>query len=359
MATYPMGEEGPHVGYHLHRVNGAGGPMDPRPGPSWKKFLILDPQLLRLTRRLLAAFRFDLIHAHHYEGLIAALLARHPHHRRLPVLFDAHTLLGSELPHYRLLIPPRVVRWTGSITDRTLPRRADHVIVVTERMRRWFMESALLTSEGLSLIPNGVEHEHFSNSVEGRHAPSSRVSGAPLLMFAGTLAEYQGIDALLKAFAMLHVDRPEVRLRLVTNTVPAPSLTDLRDQDLIDAVEVVSADYDELPKHLADADVLVNPRMDCDGIPQKLLNYMAAGRPIVSFAGSASALVADKTGLVVPDGDLEGFAAAIRRLLDEPALGAKLGAAARRNAERSYSWRRVAREVEAAYQAMLARSSVS
>ena len=58
--------------------------------------------------------------------------------------------------------------------------------------------------------------------------------------------------------------------------------------------------------------------MHCDGIPQKLLNYMAAGKGIVCSAGSAKLLEHERTGLIVPNGDVDAFAAAIVRLAADP-----------------------------------------
>ena len=120
-------------------------------------------------------------------------------------------------------------------------------------------------------------------------------------------------------------------------------------------MEVVRSGFDSLPARLDEADVLVNPRMDCDGIPQKLLNYMAAGKPIVSFAGSAHILDHERTGLIVPDADIGGFADAILRLLQAPEFARTLGAAARRDVEETYSWQGVARKVESVYAATIER----
>src|SRR5690606_10050459 len=107
--------------------------------------------------------------------------------------------------------------------------------------------------------------------------------------------------------------------------------------------------YGSLPAKLAQADVLVNPRPSCDGLPQKILNYMASGRPIVSFAGSGDLLEHERTALIVPDEDVEGFARAIMRVLRDPALGERLGRAARDEVVAARGWRQVAARVERAY----------
>jgi glycosyltransferase involved in cell wall biosynthesis len=107
--------------------------------------------------------------------------------------------------------------------------------------------------------------------------------------------------------------------------------------------------FEALAGHLAEAAVAVNPRIAADGLPQKVLNYMAAGLPIVSFAGSANMLIHERTALVVPDGDLAGFGAAIQRLLNSPELARRLGDTARKQAVQSLSWNTAAEGLEEVY----------
>ena len=82
--------------------------------------------------------------------------------------------------------------------------------------------------------------------------------------------------------------------------------------------------------------------MECPGIPQKLLNYMAAALPTVSFEGSSAILAHEETGLVVPNGDIDGFAAAIMRLADARDLRFRLGSAAQALVRAKFKWERVA-----------------
>jgi glycosyltransferase involved in cell wall biosynthesis len=358
LATYPLGDDSVETNYVLHRVDSSDAEMDPSPGPSLKKLFWLDPKLWGIVRRLLANSHFDVVHAHHYEGLLTALFARR-FSQPVPVVYDAHTLLATELPHYRLHLPPKTVARFGAALDRSLPPRADHIITVTERMQQWFMESADVPSSQLSLIPNGVEHEHFVPPQAGQ-AQGGRPNGtnghAPRIVFAGNLADYQGIGTLLDAFALLRSTAGNARLVLVTDSELDPWAPRIEELGIDGAVDVVHSDFDSLPMHLGEADVLVNPRMDCDGIPQKLLNYMAAGKPIVSFAGSAPVLEHGSNALVVPDADIDSFAKAILRVLRSPQLGEELGAQARRDAEEQFSWQRVARDVESAYARAVARA---
>jgi glycosyltransferase involved in cell wall biosynthesis len=81
----------------------------------------------------------------------------------------------------------------------------------------------------------------------------------------------------------------------------------------------------------------------------KLLNYMAAAAPIVSFDGSAALLEHEGTGLRVSDGDVGAMADAIARLLDDPGLARRLGDAARERVRREHSWDAAGATVEQIY----------
>ena len=350
VATYPLGDRGTPTPYKTHRIGWKNLRVAPEPGPSLKKLFVLDPLLTKKVKCLLDEMSFDVIHAHHYEGLIAALLARRSSNR-VPVVFDAHTLLGSELPHYRLPIPGKIVSWTGRQIDSALPRRADHVIAVTERMRDWLTTKGLVPVDRISLISNGVEYEHFvAPTAHASEKPADGDAATPVrIVFTGNLAGYQRIDLLLLAFQKVHASVNQARLFLVTDSDLNPLRRKISALGLTDWITRIQADYASLPARLAAADVLVNPRTQCDGIPQKLLNYMASGRPIVSFDGSSALLEHDHTALLVADEDTDAFAQAILHILSEPQLGARLGHAARNQVIAAYGWQNVAEKVEDVY----------
>jgi glycosyltransferase involved in cell wall biosynthesis len=82
---------------------------------------------------------------------------------------------------------------------------------------------------------------------------------------------------------------------------------------------------------------------------------MASGRPIVAAAGSAQGLRHKETALVVPNGDVESFAWAILALLEDRAMAARLGQAARSDVEYRYTWPACAAAVENVYRQVMYR----
>jgi glycosyltransferase involved in cell wall biosynthesis len=95
-------------------------------------------------------------------------------------------------------------------------------------------------------------------------------------------------------------------------------------------------------------DTLVN-RTKCS---VKLIDLLTVGLPLVADAvGQAAEYVVDnQTGLLVPPEDDAAFAGAILRLLADPELRAKLGAAAARRMQEHFAWERLVKEVEGAYE---------
>jgi glycosyltransferase involved in cell wall biosynthesis len=321
------------------------------PGPSYRKLLLLDPMLMVKLAGILRRERVDVIHAHHFEGLVVGAVARVG--RRIPMVFDVHTLLSSELPQYPMrFMPGAVKRVLASVGDRRLPHWADHVAVVTKRIRAKLLEMKAIPEDRVSLVPNGVETDLFALPGGGNGGKAG--SRRPTLIFTGNLAPYQGIDLMLSAFQRVLEQRRDARLQIVTESSFAAYEPLARELGVHSAIDVVPAPFAEIPALLAGADVAVNPRVDCDGIPVKLLNYMAASKPVVSFVGSAPGLTHQETGWLVPDGDIDGFARGALTLLDDHEMARRLGRNARQFVEAEHSWAKSAELCEEIYYRLLA-----
>ena len=343
VVTYHLGEDLADPPFVVHRIRDVPAYRRTAPGPTVRKLFQLDPMLAGLLRRLHQEIRFDLVHAHHYEGLLVASHAL----RATPIVYDAHTLLASELPTYPLGLPRRCIRAVAPWLDRHLPRRADRIIAVSEAIRKALTTRGASAPGRVHVIPSGVEWQRFPAD------PGTTPDGRTVI-FTGNLAPYQGVNLMLEAFALLHARRADVRLMIVTDSPFAPFEPLARRLGVLAAVDLRRATFPEQPALLAAATVAINPRIRCDGIPQKLLNYMAAGMPIVSFEGSADPVRHEVTGLCVPDGNTADMAGAMERLLSDPALARTLGDAARDLARREFSWEQVAARVEQVYREAIA-----
>jgi glycosyltransferase involved in cell wall biosynthesis len=349
--TYHLGSTTEGGAFRIHRIANIRTYRKHSPGPTYQKLLILDPLLAIKLVAAVRKRRYDVIHAHHAEGLLAAL----PAHRifGIPVVFDVHTLLEAELPYYRMGLSERALRRIGAVIDARLPGHADHVIAVSEDIRAALTRKSGIAPGAVSVIPNGVEEAFFAAAIPTQ----TRVGSGPSVVYAGNLAEYQGIEFLLRAFAAAHQRRPDVVLQLLTESPFDAYESMARTLGVRESITIAKASLEDLPARLAAADVAVNPRIECSGLPQKLLNYMAAGCPIVTFAGSAKHVTHEKNALIVADRDVDALADAALRLIADKPLARRLGAEARLFARTELGWPRAAEHVEAVYERVIGATS--
>lgn len=342
VVTYHLGDavDGP---FRIHRIPEARRYRRTEAGPTARKLLQLDPMLARTLHGVLTRHRVDLLHAHHYEGLLTASWVRRRH--RLPVLYDAHTLLASELPSYLPSALHAPVRAIGARLDRWLPPLADETVTVSREIRDALLATTSLRAEQVTVVPSGVEAGWFGAAAE---IPANTTGSRRTLIFTGNLATYQGIDLLLRSFRRVLDRRSDVRLQIVTRGAFEPYEPLARSLGIRDAIDVIPDHGDSAIEYLAAADVALNPRVHSAGTPQKLLNYMAAGKPIVSFAGSGAILEHGHSGWLVPGDDDVLFADATLRCLEDDRLSRALGAEAQRLAT-EYTWDGSAALLEAIY----------
>ena len=106
----------------------------------------------------------------------------------------------------------------------------------------------------------------------------------------------------------------------------------------------------DVPAFLSGLDVAVLTSHS-EGLSNAILEYMAAGRPVVATAVGATAELIENgiQGLLVPPGDPQAVASAIERLLDDPALASQMGAAGRQRVRQKYSLEDMVRRHEDFY----------
>lgn len=219
------------------------------------------------------------------------------------------------------------------------PSRVDRVL---RRGRAWVAPTSFLGEAfrhrgyDVRIIPNVVD----LRETEYRHRPQV----APRLLWMRTFHELYRPDLALEALALLRRDRPDATLTMAGQDKGLLEETRRRAaaMGLGDAVRFAGfldaeGKRREMPRH----DVFLNTNR-VDNAPVSVLEAAAFGLPVVATnVGGLPHLLRDgEEALLVPEGDAPALAAAVRRLLDEPGLAARLSAAGREVAERS-SWPRV------------------
>ena len=330
--TYHLGSQSideSKLPFKIHRILNVPTYRNCFPGPNYQKLLVLDFLLLIKVLKFLSKMQIDIIHAHHYEGLLIALAARK--FKRYPIIYDAHTLLSTELPSYDLGLTNRMKKKLGKYLDEHLPQQADFILAVSEDLKRSLLTGGKVLPEKIAVVTNGIEAEFLNVH------PRNQSVHIKKILYAGNLGKFQGIDCLLKCFRHVLDFRKDVLLNIVTDCSFKPYQSLVDELDIRKYIRLIPSKLEDLHQHLADADILINPRAKCDGISQKLFNYMAVGKPIVSFEGSAKILRHQENGWIVAGDNHQKLAEAVLHLLENDERCRRIGANARALVKK-YSW---------------------
>jgi glycosyltransferase involved in cell wall biosynthesis len=287
------------------------------------------PRIMRVIRRR----RIDVVHSHGSAYLGAAIAGRLS---RRPVIVHVHERMD--------MLPARHAR----IYRRIVGRLATRVVLIAGFLGDEWRGSGAATV----LIPNTVPWIVADT-------PSG---AAPVVGFLGRVAPRKGIEYLIRAFAIVHVELPEARLTIVGGPAEPedyPYLERLREEvtqlGLDDVVEFRGPVEDPL-RALSEFRVLgfTSP---IDIAPVTVLQAMALGIPVVSASdgGADEMVVSGVTGLAVPPRDEAGIAAALLSVLRDQHVRDEMGAAARARFLARYGPARYAADVGALYQALARR----
>lgn len=227
---------------------------------------------------------------------------------------------------------------SGNPLNRWLYRRAARVVTTGESLRLQLLDALRLDPGKVVSVPTGIDTERFAPADKAAARLSLGIAAhQKVIGIVATLRSWKGHAYLLEAFSQL--PQPDLHLLIVGD---GPQLPALREK--IAALEITArvtlAGQQTKPETWLQAmDVFCLPSYANEGVPQAILQAMLCGLPIVTTpVGAILEAVTDaRSALVVPPRDAASLAAAIKRLLDDPALAARLGAAARAEAVQRFS----------------------
>ena len=355
IVTYPIGQEGIQVRRaKVHRTAAFRPERNTRIGPSSEKF-VLDFQLLRLLCRVIRREQIDIIHAHNYEGALIGIMAKWLTGR--PLLYNAVNLMADELAGYRFIRPAWLAHGLARGLDWFTPIFPNHITAVSPELRTWFIDQGVPPGK-VDLVPAGIEPELFDHPEPEKLRLRHQLDGRQVVMYTGVLNAYQRIDYLLRAFAIALREKPDALLLIVSALVSEAEEKEYRqlaaELGISSSVIWISPHtVKDLPSYLALADVCVVPRPECPGHPIKLLNYMLAAKPIVSFAGGAKGVRHLYDAFIVSNHDCEALGRGIVTLLNDRKLATELGVNARATVLANFDWRHICTKIERIYDRLL------
>jgi glycosyltransferase involved in cell wall biosynthesis len=188
-----------------------------------------------------------------------------------------------------------------------------------------------------------------------------------LVGYVGVMAEQEGIDYLLRAARHIVRDlgRRDVHFGLVGGGTSLEAMKALAQElGIADFVTFTGRVPDEaLLAMLNTADVCVNPdsanEMNDKSTMNKIMEYMALGKPMVQFDLAEGRYSAQRASLYARRNDALDLAAKIVELLDDPARRAEMGKYGRRRVEHELAWTHEAPKLLAAYEALWGGAALS
>ena len=300
--------------------------------------LALDPVLLSLE---LAGRGIDV-----YHSTQLSLPAR----RDFPTVVTIHDLTPLIWPAHYLRLPYSRV---GHAWQYALARRADAVIAVSDATKRDVVERLGVPGDRVTVVPEAVDSEFMPPSAdEGRAVARTRFAVPDrYVLYVGQFDPRKNVRGLLRAFAAAADRDPDLRLVIVGELGKLSShLRDALESERAPRDRIVVTGFIDdatLAALYAGAECLLHAAF-LEGFGLTALEALAAGTPVVGYAGGAVAEVVGDAGLLVPSGDEGALANALGRFLDDESLRSGLRGRARARAS-SFSWDRAADETLAVY----------
>jgi glycosyltransferase involved in cell wall biosynthesis len=308
-------------------------------GPSLLK-LFLEGWLVLWTVGLLVRNRYAFVHAHEEAVFFCRFLQPL---FRFKLVYDMHSSLPQQLTNFRFTTSKALI---GAF--RLLERRSLHaaaaVITICPDLAQYALAEGV-QPERHFLIENSIfEDVRFATNSHASHEHSDYApplaSGGPIIVYAGTLESYQGIDILIRAFAKVRETRPDVRMLIVGGSASQVEeyVGLARELSLSDACTFTGrVSKKAATAYVSSASVLVSPRRHGTNTPLKIYEQLASGKPLVATNIWAHTQVLDETVCFLVEPEPESMARGLIEALEDDAKRERIAAAAMKLYETRYS----------------------
>lgn len=280
-----------------------------------------------------------------FQGVTAWLLARL---KGVPFLFEIRDLWPEFAIGIGVLKNPILIRMSRWL-ERFLYRRADVVMVNSPG----FVEHVKMRgARRVALIPNGADSAMFNPQNDGTSTRSLYgLQDRFVIVYAGAHGLSNDLSTVLEAARLLR-ERPEICFLLVGDGKDKPALQNrARELNLSNVVFAPPQPKTDIPATLAAANACLAILKPLDWYkttyPNKVFDYMAAGRPVLLAIDGVIRKVVETAGagIAVPPGDPTALASAVRQLAADPQAARAMGLAGRAYIERHFDRRTLANDL--------------
>ena len=227
---------------------------------------------------------------------------------------------------------------------------AQRVVTTGESLRLQLINALKLKPEHVVSIPTGIDLKRFTNT---KKAQLGIPEGAFVFGIVATLRSWKGHQYLLDAFSTL---QGNFHLVIAGDGPQRPVLEKRISSEEKRTNIHLLGQREDVPEVLAALDCFVLPSYANEGVPQAIMQAMAAGLPVISTRVGAidEAVVEGETGILVPARDPQALAAAMLDLSFSLEKRTSFGKAGRKVAEQNFSIDRMMDAMEQVFQAAAA-----
>lgn len=279
--------------------------------------------------RLLKELAPDIIHAQDRRaGLVASLVVG----RKTPVVMTFHGVPDSAAGRWVNAGPlhgrrPGISGGSRLVADALVARRVRYTVAPSRAIAQFLRRELRVPERRIRVLHNGV-------AIPARR---KHRDGVRTFATASSFAPCKATPLLVEAFLAIAADRPDLRLHMIGDGPERRRCEELaRHADRGDQVKFRGYRTDVYTE-LAQSDVFVLPSWN-ENLPLALLQAMATGLPcIATDVGGVPEVITEDCGVLVAPGNIRALEAAMQRVIAQPGVAEKLGAAARNRVVERFS----------------------
>jgi glycosyltransferase involved in cell wall biosynthesis len=340
--TFHLGQDVHYPGVKLYRIPKLPFIKEIAPGFSLKK-LVADLFLLIKALGMPLRKKYDLVHAVE-EAVFIALALKVLY--RIPYVYDMDSDLAQQMvekfPALKFMAP--VLNFFEGLAVSNARAVAPVCDAISDNIQCYQPQKVVVIHDISLLEP--IEGEPPEDIRQSLSLPGEMV------MYVGNLEHYQGIDLLLESFARVLPDAPEASLVIIGGKASDIEKYRSKAQQLGAAQRVHllgPRPIENLGHYLAQADIVVSPRIKGVNTPMKIFSYLDSGTVLLATRLLTHTQVLDDRVAMLAEPEPGPFAAAMLRLLHNPALRRELAQRARTRVVERHTYEALRRSYNTLY----------
>ncbi|NTV40999.1 MAG: glycosyltransferase family 4 protein [Candidatus Moranbacteria bacterium] len=317
-------------------------------GPDWQK-IFLDLMLIRKAFNLARTQHPDIIHAHLHEGVAIGWVVKTAlSWRKMKLVADFHGSLTKEMISHSYLKGGLLKKFFNFI-EKSIDNLGDFAITSsaenTQEITKFRKDKKVET------ILDGANLNHYANLPDKKELrrefelPEEKI----IVTYTGAMMLNKGIRYLLEAIPQVLAQNKNVFF-IIAGFPAEEVLKFVQENSLQNDVRVISPlSYFEMPKILLASDIAIDPKdsstLQASG---KILQYMAAGLPVVCFDRQNNRTYLGKGGQFAKSEDAQGLVQAILSLATDTSSATEKGLLNKKSVE-NFSWEISAKKIQQIY----------